>query len=127
MRTLALVRELPHSFAALSLRSDATKAINQNRALEQHSSYTRLLKNILGERNVIEVEPMHDMPDSCFVEDAVVVLRNKPHAIGMRMGAESRVDEAMSVWNTLSKVGVTVSKSSHETSLRKALTKPQQP
>ena len=108
-RTVALVRAIPRTFAAQAIRSDPTKIIDQDLAERQHRGYCDILESILGRDNVIHVPTRDSLPDSLFVEDPVVVLRPKPIAIGLTVGASSRELEAEDLWDTLiKKCSVTV-------------------
>jgi dimethylargininase len=110
-RTVALVRALPRTFAQNAIRADPSKEINEKIAEEQHNTYCDILRTVLGESNVRQVPTRHELADSLFVEDTVVVLRNTKHAIGIKIGAESRREEAEDVWEVLrSDLGVTVHK-----------------
>ncbi|TFH00856.1 MAG: hypothetical protein E4H14_19230 [Candidatus Thorarchaeota archaeon] len=72
--------------------------LNIELALEQHKTYCHTLRD-LGV-DLIELEPDHEYPDACFVEDTVVVHGNR--AIITRMAKESRRGESKRVEEILS-------------------------
>jgi dimethylargininase len=101
-KTVALVRDLPKTFAKHAIRSDQAKIISESLAKSQHKRYCDILETILGKGNVVTVPTRNELPDSLFVEDTVVVLRNSKHAIGLNIGVQERRAESMDVWDSLS-------------------------
>lgn len=88
----ALVRAVPARYGDC-LRSEPSRGIDLDAARRQHAGYVEALR-ALG----IEVEvlpPADDLPDACFVEDAVVALDR--HALLTCPGAASRRAEVASV------------------------------
>ncbi|MEO7522355.1 MAG: dimethylargininase [Gemmatimonas sp.] len=83
---LALTRAVPRSIVHCELTHLERLPIDFARATEQHEQYERALSS-LGVR-VQRLPTLDDMPDSVFVEDAVVVLPEV--AVISRPGAESR-------------------------------------
>ena len=71
--------------------------INFARAVEQHRRYEACLRQMGA--SVVPLPPETDLPDSMFVEDPVVVV--KEVAVMTRMGAESRRKEAESLGRAL--------------------------
>lgn len=88
----AIVRGLPSSFAAASLRHDPSQRISMPEARRQHDAYVAALRGSLGLR-VVEVEADDAHPDCCFVEDAAVVVAGAGVAVVTRPGAEARRGE----------------------------------
>jgi dimethylargininase len=104
-RTMALVRRLPASFATRALRSDEHQVIEQQKALHQHEHYVAILRDILGEDNVIEAPTLDDEADSVFVEDTAVVIEGSHSVVALRMGAASRRGEQPTVISCLNDLG----------------------
>ncbi|WP_221349690.1 dimethylargininase [Streptomyces beigongshangae] len=73
-------------------------------AAEQWEAYAQALRTHGWE--TVEVEPADDLPDSVFVEDAVVVFRNV--ALIGRPGAESRREETAGVEEAVARLGCSV-------------------
>ena len=107
----ALVRALPASFAAGSLKSDPSLAIDLAAARAQHAAYVAELRALLppgpaaagpagppahGGGRVIEVAADDAHPDCVFIEDTVVVLPGGV-AVVARPGADSRRGEVGAV------------------------------
>lgn len=69
------------------------------KAIKQHESYVKTLKSCGV--NVVELEPLEEYPDSCFMEDVAVVTRKC--AIITNPGVESRKGEEKSVIEVLKK------------------------
>jgi N-dimethylarginine dimethylaminohydrolase len=73
----ALVRPIPKSITnALKLNSD-NEMINLEKCIEEHKNYVTVLQSILGANNVIEIKGDDLLPDSCFVEDPVIIIDKK--------------------------------------------------
>jgi len=100
MRTVALVRQIPRTFAAHAVRSDWSKPINQALASKQHERYCDILGSVLGKENVIHVKTRDDLADSVFVEDTAVVLRQSKYTVATSIAVESRKGEAADVLDT---------------------------
>jgi dimethylargininase len=75
-------------------------------ALEQHKKYCKTLED-LGV-DLLKLEPDNDHPDSCFVEDTVVVHGNRAMITRMakesRRGESDRVEEALSEFKQINSV-----------------------
>lgn len=82
----AITRTVPAELAACELTFVQREAIDVERAALQHRGYVEALR-WLGAR-VEELEAIPGAGDSCFVEDAVVVIGGR--AMVTRLGAESR-------------------------------------
>ena len=67
-------------------------------ALKQHKTYCESLQSLGVE--IIELEPANEYPDSCFVEDTVVVFGNR--AMITRMAKEARRGESQRVEEVIS-------------------------
>ncbi len=67
-------------------------------ALKQHKKYCETLQNL--EVEIIELEPADEYPDSCFVEDTVVVFGKR--ALITRMAKETRRGESQRVEEVIS-------------------------
>ncbi|MEZ4270154.1 MAG: hypothetical protein R3C68_01555 [Myxococcota bacterium] len=93
----ALVRPPPPSFAE-GLTSVALGVPDYRTALEQHAAYVAAIKQT--GINVIELPPLNDFPDSCFVEDTAVLIEDA--AIAMRPGSPKRRGEVPLLMSVLS-------------------------
>jgi dimethylargininase len=93
----ALVRPLASSFAAALSEQPPVPPIDVVLARRQHAAYEDALRQCVGE--LIEVEAADDCPDSCFIEDTLVVVGTK--AILTRPGATSRRRETEGVEKTV--------------------------
>lgn len=91
-----VTRAVPKSFSRAL--QDAPDPIDVERARDQHARYVAALR----ETGVpVQLLPEEDtLPDSCFVEDPVVVLGQK--ALMCRSAAPSRAAEGQTLWPTLS-------------------------
>lgn len=98
MAPIALTRALPASMDRCELTHLPRNFIDIAVARAQHAAYEHALRQ-LGCR-VQRLEPLPDLPDSVFVEDAAIVLDEL--AIATRPGAESRRAEVASVADALS-------------------------
>lgn len=98
LQTRAIVRPPGSSFSNCISEHPLHHTLNLRRAIEQHEKYTQILID-LG-LDVIKLPPNDDYPDSCFVEDTVVVFGNR--AIITRMAKESRRGESGEVETVLS-------------------------
>ena len=96
MRTVALVRNVPSTFADRALRMKAMQ-ISQNKAIQQHAEYCNILRSILGKENIFNVQQRDEEPDSLFVEDTAIVLRPLKRAIILTPGAPERRNESKDV------------------------------
>ena len=87
--SLALVREPGLSFtAALSSHADKNQ-IDHARAFRQHRGYVRALEEAGME--ILSLPPLDDFPDSTFVEDTAVILKER--ALICRLKENSRQGE----------------------------------
>lgn len=98
MPVVALTRPVPDSLAACELTHLARVPIDIERARVQHAGYERALEAAGCE--VRRLPPLHEAPDSVFVEDAAVVLDEV--ALIARPGAPSRRGETEAVATVLS-------------------------
>lgn len=94
----AIVRPPSNSMKGCLSDHPLHHTLDVEKALEQHKTYCETLRD-LG-LDLIELEPDESHPDSCFVEDTVVVHNNK--AIIGRMARESRRGESDRVLEVLS-------------------------
>lgn len=106
---VALLRSVPASLAEALLAPGINKdEINIDVARSQHAAYVALLREHCA---VVHELPAADaLPDSVFVEDATVVLRNR--AIQGIAGHTSRAAEAALLTPALADVGIDVLSSS---------------
>lgn len=88
----AIVREPGKSFLKCISSHPLRDTINKSRAIKQHSKYCQVLSDLGLE--LIKL-PAINYPDSCFVEDTVVIHNEK--ALITRMGALSRRGEEESI------------------------------
>lgn len=103
MFTKAILR-LPSRNFAEGLTTAELGAPNYQLALEQHAAYCTALEACGLKLIRLEAEPAY--PDSCFVEDAAIIIRDEradaAHVILTRPGAESRRGEVALIRNQLS-------------------------
>jgi len=95
---LALTREVSPDIDRCQLSFIERQPIDVPRAVAQHAEYCRLLESLGLELLRLPAAP--GCPDSCFVEDAAVVLDE--FALIGRMGTPSRVPETAAVESALS-------------------------
>lgn len=100
----ALVRAVPDTLAAAELTHLERVPVDVARARTEHDGYCRLLEQ-LG-LSLVWAPSTHDLPDSTFVEDAVVVIDD--HAILTRPGAASRRAEPATLRPVLEARGLVV-------------------
>ncbi|MFX0014045.1 MAG: dimethylarginine dimethylaminohydrolase family protein [Promethearchaeota archaeon] len=93
----ALVREPGFSFPQCISSHPQKPELNYSKAIEQHTNYCQTLETLGLE--IIRLPRDETYPDSCFVEDNVVIHNRK--ALITRMGAESRRGEENAVENVL--------------------------
>jgi len=98
MAIRAIVRPPGRNFKSCISEHPLHYTLDIELALEQHKRYCQTLRE-LGV-DMIEIEPNNDHPDSCFVEDTVVVHGGR--AMITRMAKESRRGESMRVEEVLS-------------------------
>ena len=91
--TIAIVRPVPDSIGSCELTHVDRTPIDLETARRQHQHYVETLSGLGCE--IIELPPLHDHPDSVFVEDPAFVLDEI--AIIARSGAASRRGEAETV------------------------------
>ncbi len=96
--TIAITRKVSPRFDECELTHIERVPINLDIARAQHSAYVQALASLGCQ--VIELPEEADLPDSVFVEDAAVVLREV--AVVTRPGAESRRAETESIIHALS-------------------------
>lgn len=105
LHTGALVRELPKSFAAQSLRtSQEGGVIDHALAATQHTAYVSTLQSLLPPGSVRVLPALEECADCVFIEDTVVVLNGK--ALLTRPGAASRRGEVGEVEGALKALGI---------------------
>jgi dimethylargininase len=68
------VRKLPLTFSRSIKQKEPEKPINMDLAMRQHENYTKLLKKLCNNVNVINDN--NKCPDCCFVEDALMCIDN---------------------------------------------------
>ena len=90
MKTRAIVRPPGRRFKNCLSDHPLHHTLDVELALKQHQKYCQTLRNLGAD--LIELEPDDEHPDSCFVEDTVVVHGNR--AIITRMAKESRRGES---------------------------------
>jgi len=98
LTTRAIVRTPGRNFKRCISDHTLHHTVNVSIALEQHKKYCQTLQD-LGV-DLIELEPDDTHPDSCFVEDTVVVHGDR--AMITRMAKESRRGESDKVEEVLS-------------------------
>lgn len=89
----ALVRPLAKSFTHALAEKPPLVPIDMKLAEQQHQAYQQLLSKAVD--NLVVVPVAHDFPDSCFIEDTLIVVGD--HAIITRPGAPSRRGETAAV------------------------------
>lgn len=89
----ALVRAVSDAFRRATVKSQPLEPIDLELARRQHAAYVAALGRLGVE--VIELQPLHAMADSCFVEDTAVVAGGI--ALVNRMGNVSRRGEEAAV------------------------------
>lgn len=110
---LAIARELPNNFqdavaehhapADPTGRTSTETPLCLGRARQQHANYVAALRHILP---VLELPPLENQPDCCFVEDAVVAIDER--AVVNRMGHLSRRGEVDSIKAILEQLGMDI-------------------
>lgn len=95
MVSKAIVRDISRNYINC-VRSNSLP-VDLGRAVTQHKAYIELLKNLSIE--VIQLPSLDNYPDCCFVEDTVIVHKNK--AYFPIMGVESRRGENSQIIETL--------------------------
>jgi len=97
LQVIAFTRSVPPSIINCELTHLEREPIDFERAAEQHQLYEKAL--IKAGCTIHRLPSLPDLPDSVFVEDTAVVLREL--AIITRPGAESRRSEVTSVAEAL--------------------------
>ena len=97
MAKRAIVRPPGRSYCNCISSHPEHGLLDLDHALKQHRDYVRTLSELGLE--VMELTPRDDLPDACFVEDTVVIHRNK--ALMTRPNPVSRRDEIESVEEVL--------------------------
>ena len=95
--TKAIVREISDSYPKCISSHPAKRDLSLIKAREQHDIYVNTLIE-LG-LDVIRLPKENKFPDSCFVEDNVVIFKSK--AVISRMGAMSRRGEEEAIYQAL--------------------------
>ena len=108
----AIVREPSKSFGNCISSHPLIHTISVTKAKEQHLQYCQTLED-LG-IDLIRLDPDHQFPDSCFVEDTAVIHKKK--VLISRMGASSRRGEEQSILEVLRQY-LSVKKASHPATL----------
>ncbi len=98
MSKYAIVRPPGANFKRCISDHPLHHTLNIELALKQHKTYCETIHNLGVE--IIELEPADEYPDSCFVEDTVVVFGKR--AIITRMAKESRRGESQRVEEVIS-------------------------
>jgi len=98
MKLRAIVRPPGRNFKNCLSIHPLHHTVNLELALEQHKKYCKVLLN-LGV-DLIKLEPDDEHPDSCFVEDTVVIHGHR--AMITRMAKESRRGESDEIESILS-------------------------
>jgi dimethylargininase len=98
MKIRGIVRPPGRSFRSCLSEHPLHHTLDVDLALNQHKEYCQTLQNLGVDLIELELDDKH--PDSCFVEDTVVVHGN--HAIITRMAMESRRGESSGVESVLS-------------------------
>lgn len=89
----AIVRQPSSGFPSCITSYSLKHTINHSLAVDQHRKYCKILEDLGLE--LIYIPPDQSYPDSCFVEDNVVIHNNK--ALITRMGAKSRRGESSAI------------------------------
>lgn len=93
----AIVRPPGASFRKCISAHPEHDRLNMELALKQHAEYVHMLQEV--GLDVIQLNPEDALPDACFVEDTVVIHRNK--ALMTRPAPESRRGEIEGVEDAL--------------------------
>jgi len=95
---LALVRSVPDTFCE-SLR-ETPLPINISKARTQHDGYVQALHN--AGLNVIRLSATHHLPDSCFIEDPIVVVEDRAlitrSAVATRQPERPQIAKSIQRW-----------------------------
>lgn len=100
----AITRGISPNFERAEKQLAPTEAVDLALAKRQHDTYVEVLRSVIP--NVIELPPLTDFPDCCFVEDPAVVIEDK--AFINRLGAPSRRGEEPSIAECLEDLGLKV-------------------
>ncbi len=98
MNTRAIVRSPGNNFKSCLSDHPQHHTVSLELAQEQHKTYCQTLEELGIE--LIRLEPNDEFADSCFVEDTVVVSKNR--AVITRMAKESRRGESEAIEQILS-------------------------
>lgn len=98
MKIRAIVRPPGRNFKNCLSEHPLHHTVDLELALKQHETYCQALQTTGV--NLIRLDPDHHQPDSCFVEDTVVIHENR--AIIGRMAKESRCGESAGIEEVLS-------------------------
>lgn len=103
--SLAIVRAVPESFPRGLLAAGLSSgSIDLASARLQHEAYVAVLRESTHVSRLIELAPLHDMPDSVFVEDSACKL-DPYHFLIPSSAATSRADEAIHMAKDLARYG----------------------
>jgi dimethylargininase len=91
----ALVRPVSPRLSEALTMSSTVPNISFEKARRQHAEYCKVLETILGSSNVIRCDETPEYPDSCFVEDTMVVIRDR--VVLNRLGHIARQGEVDSI------------------------------
>lgn len=94
----AIVRRPSNNYQGCISSHPLKSELNLDLARKQHKNYVGTLRD-LG-LDIIEIDELEEYPDSCFVEDNVIIHKKK--ALLTRMGASSRRGEVNSIIPVLS-------------------------
>lgn len=99
---IAIVRNLPLSFANCLKEHSPIKPINVDLAHRQHEAYVSAINELVS--NSIQLPSDESLPDCCFIEDTAVVI-GKRAAISF-LGAPERRGEEVLIEKTLGELGI---------------------
>ncbi len=98
-RVIALVRPPGASFANALSQRPGNDAIDVALARQQHQGYVKALEQ--AGVVVVSLEPLEKFPDSVFVEDTAIILKNR--ALICAMNEDTRRDETECIKSAISK------------------------
>jgi dimethylargininase len=99
---IAVVRDIPKSFAQALKRHSPETPIDVRLAEDQHQSYVRAMRTMVP--TVIQLPSDEGLPDCCFVEDTAVIV-GRIAAIN-RLGAPERRGEEKPMREALQRAGL---------------------
>lgn len=108
MTKRAIVRPPGRDFKRCISHHPLHHTLNLELAMDQHRCYCKTLRDLGVE--LIELEPDHEHPDACFVEDTAVVHGSKAMIGRMakesRSGESTRIEEILSEFLQISSVAI---------------------